>query len=148
MEKEVNCKTYSESVSCSVCLQVFESSRIYIYIWVLLGLRLSCSRLQFISLWEFTGLLSTFANRPISMCNVIYKIVSKVIANHVKPLLDSLVSETQSAFVANRLIIDNILIAFESLHHMKNNCSGKQGYIALKLDISKAYDRVKWAFLE
>ena len=81
--------------------------------------------------------------RPINLCNVIYKIVSTVIANRLKPLLDSIDSETQSAFVANRLITNNILIAFESLHHMKNNCSGKQAYMALKLDMSKAYDWVE-----
>ena len=86
--------------------------------------------------------------RPISFCNVIYKIGSKVIANRLKPLLDSIVSETQSAFIANRLITYNILIAFESLHHMKNNCIGKQGYMALQLDTSKVYDRVEWSFLE
>ena len=86
--------------------------------------------------------------RPISLCNVIYKILSKVIVNRLKPILKSIISETQSAFVADRLIIDNILIAFESLHHMKTQCSGKTGFMALKLDMSKTYDRVEWVFLE
>ena len=85
---------------------------------------------------------------PISLCNVIYKIVSKVIANRLKPLLNSIISETQSAFTVDRLITEKILIAFESLHHMKTNCTGKKGFMALKLDMSKACDRVKWIFLE
>ena len=84
----------------------------------------------------------------ISLCNVIYKIISKAIANRFKPLLNSIISETQSAFIADRLITDNILIAFEFLHHMKNSCSGKKGFMAMKLDMSKAYDRVEWVFLE
>ena len=75
---------------------------------------------------------------------MIYKIVIKVIANRLKPMLHSIISETQSAFIANRLITNNILIAFESLHHMKNNCTGKKGFMALKLDMSKAYDQVEW----
>ena len=81
--------------------------------------------------------------RPISLYNVIYKIISKVIANRLKPLLDSIISETQSAFIADRLIADHILIAFESLHHMKTNCTRKKGFMAMKLDMSKAYDRVE-----
>ena len=85
---------------------------------------------------------------PISLCNVIYKVVSKVIANRLKPFLNSIISETQSAFIADKLITDNVLIAFESLHHMKTCCSRKTGFMALKLDMSKAYDRMEWVFLE
>ena len=86
--------------------------------------------------------------RPISLCNVLYKIISKVIANRLKPILNSIISEAQSAFIADRLITNNILIAFESLHYMSTQCSGREGYIAMKLDMSKAYDRVEWCFLE
>ena len=86
--------------------------------------------------------------RPISLCNVIYKVVNKVIANRLKPFLNSIISETQSAFIADKLITDNVLIAFESLHHMKTCCSRKTGFMALKLDMSKAYDRMEWVFLE
>ena len=86
--------------------------------------------------------------RPISLCNVIYKILSKVIANRLKPILNNIISETLSAFTGKRLITDNILIAFESLHHLKRQCSGGSGFMALKLDMSKAYNWVKWIFLE
>ena len=76
-----------------------------------------------------------------------YKIISKTIANRLKKILPKLVSETQSAFMLDQLITDNILIAFETLHHLKKN-KGKMGFMALKLDMSKAYDRVGWNFLD
>ena len=76
---------------------------------------------------------------------MIYKIISKVIANRLKPFLNSIVLEAQSAFIADSLITYNILIAIESLHYMKTQSSGREGFMALKLDMSKAYDRVEFS---
>ena len=50
--------------------------------------------------------------------------------------------------MTDRLISDNIMVAFETLHYMRNHSSGEVGYIALKLDMSKAYDRVEWPYME
>jgi len=72
--------------------------------------------------------------RPISLCNIIYKIISKTIANHLKKIIPKLVLETQNAFMSECLISNNILIAFETLHHLKNKKNGKSGLMALKLD--------------
>jgi len=81
--------------------------------------------------------------RPISLCNVIYKLASKTVANRLKTVLSSIVSENQSAFTKGRFIIDNILIAYETMHHISQKRSGKIGEMALKLDKSKKYDRVE-----
>jgi hypothetical protein len=86
--------------------------------------------------------------KPISLCNVIYKVIAKVLANRLKKVLPHIISSNQRTFIPGRLIIDNILVAFEALHTMVARIKGKKGYMALKLDMSKAYDRVKCDFLE
>jgi hypothetical protein len=86
--------------------------------------------------------------RPISLCNVIYKIISKCLVNRLRPHLHGLISETQSAFIPGRLISDNALIAFECFHAIQRNKNPSDSFCAYKLDLSKAYDRVDWSFLE
>ena len=70
-----------------------------------------------------------------------------MLANRLKKILPYIISESQSAFQSSKAITDNILVAFETLHHMKNQKSKKGGFMAMKLDMSKAYDRVEWSYL-
>ncbi|KAL1194824.1 putative ribonuclease H protein [Cardamine amara subsp. amara] len=83
--------------------------------------------------------------RPISCCNVIYKVISKIIANRLKMVLPKFIAGNQSAFVQNRLLIENMLLAMELVKdYHKDTVSSR---CAIKIDISKAFDSVQWSFL-
>lgn len=81
--------------------------------------------------------------RPISLCNMVYKLIAKVLVNHLKLILSYVVSDSQRTFLSGYLITNNVLVAFETLHYLKQKTQGRLGFMALKLDMSKTYDRVE-----
>ncbi|KAI3461929.1 hypothetical protein Pfo_018592 [Paulownia fortunei] len=83
--------------------------------------------------------------RPISLCNVTNKIITKLLSLRLAKLLPDLIAPSQSGFVQGRLISDNILLAQELIHSIDSR--QVQDNVVFKLDMAKAYDRVQWGFL-
>nr|GEX16298.1 hypothetical protein [Tanacetum cinerariifolium] len=83
--------------------------------------------------------------RPISCCNVMFKCISKIIANRIKESLKDLVSSNQSAFIPGRCIADNVFLTQELMHNYHLDRGVPR--CAFKVDIQKAYDTVDWEFL-
>ena len=84
--------------------------------------------------------------RPISLCNTLYKVVIKIIVARLRPYLDKLISPMQTAFVPGRKGVDNVIIAQEIIHSLGKK-RGRTGYMALKIDLEKAYDKLEWSFI-
>lgn len=85
--------------------------------------------------------------RPVSLCNVLFKIITKMMVIRLKNVISQLIGPAQSSFIPGRLSIDNIVVVQEAVHSMRRK-KGRKGWMLLKLDLEKAYDRIRWDFLE
>ena len=97
---------------------------------------------------KHTGAKSVGDYRPIALCNVFFKIISKMLSIRLKPVLETVISENQSAFTSGRAISDNVLITHEVLQYLKTSQATVRCTMAVKTDMSKVYDRVEWKFLD
>ncbi|CAA0841330.1 Uncharacterized mitochondrial protein AtMg01250, partial [Striga hermonthica] len=86
--------------------------------------------------------------RPISLCCVAYKIISKILAFRLKNCLSSCISDNQAAFIPERQLLDNVVIAQEAIHYLNRHRSGTNYFMAIKLDMKKAFDRIEWACIK
>ena len=66
----------------------------------------------------------------------------------MKSLMPSIIDESQSAFVSGRVIFDNVVVAHETINMMLKSIKGRKGFLAAKLNMSKAYERIEWLYLE
>ena len=83
---------------------------------------------------------------PISLCNTTYRIVSKIIVNRISPVLGNLIFPVQTVFVLRRKGTDNAIIVQELIHSI-SKANGKEGYMAIKIDLEKAYNKLEWSFI-
>ena len=127
--------TVKESVRNEI-MHIFEEGRIPDYL----------NRTNIILIPTIAGPESLGNYRPISLCNTVYKIVSKIIVARLRPHLDKLVCPLQSAFVPGRRSVDNAIVVQELIHTISNK-KGLGSYMAIKVDLEKAYDKIEWSFI-
>ena len=84
--------------------------------------------------------------RPISLCTVAYKTITKIIVNRLQEILPDLIGPHQTSFVPGRHITENIIVAQEIIHSMRRK-KGRQGFMAITVDLEKAYDKLSWNFI-
>lgn len=84
--------------------------------------------------------------RPISLCNVVYKVVTKVLTQRLRTIIPYVGSVNQSSFVPGRSTCNNILVLQDAVHSL-NQLTGNKEYMVIKLDLEKAYDRLEWDFI-
>ena len=84
---------------------------------------------------------------PISLCNTVYKMVTKILIARIRPYLDKLVSPLQSTFVLGRRSVDNAIVVQELIHTISSKNS-KVGYMTIKVDLEKAYDKIELSFIQ
>lgn len=80
--------------------------------------------------------------RPISLCNVLFKTITKMMVLRLKRVIAKLIGPAQSSFKPGRLSMDNIVVVQEAVHSMRRK-KGRKGWMLLKLDLEKAYDRIR-----
>ena len=95
---------------------------------------------------KIQSLVSIGSYRPINLCNSVYKVITKIIVGRLRPYLDKLIAPCQAAFVPRRRGVDNVIIVQEIIHSMEKT-KGRGGYMAIKIDLKKAYDNLEWSFI-
>lgn len=106
----------------------------------------SLNKTSLVLILKKVGVETISQYRPISLCNVLYKIITKTIVIRLRHAMQILVKQNQVSFIASRNIADNIIITQEAVHTMRTT-KGKKGWMVVKVDLEKAYDRVRWDFL-
>ena len=81
---------------------------------------------------------------PIALCNVIYKLLTKMIVHKLKMILPTIISPEQSGYVEGRQILDSVILAHEVIHSLQKT---KTPGMLLKLDLSKAFDKIRWEYM-